>query len=396
MSGDLHLLEIVARALTEGSAMYRVGLDLAKPGSDATIAIVSTPYREGDSMDKYLVDSLTVTNRTYDNAIKPGNPIFEGHLGAVDGAAINAAMLEDVRRLTGLSDMMTCNVDHEAELKYEREAHRKTTELLIQRDQQLQGQQLVTEAMARELQVRILERDVALIEMKRAQANGLALVNCTAGLSDVADKLLAIVRGLFDTTSNRAEYDACKEAIAAWEALNDPRPGEAGDGPVGDAPVRHVADCQGERPQGMAGGQLPGPAQGADDPVWRVFAGLRQQGGFKTAFEEFRSSDPAPAPDCDPAVIRATFEVFQWPPRNELGALNERLCVEAAQAFAARLKAQGVAILWRRKPEITAKHDHMRGQTYYHFYCRYAAIPTAEAKKIKGITWVSRVSDCNL
>ena len=79
---------------------------------------------------------------------------------------------------------------------------------------------------------------------------------------EVLKLCMPIVRDLFAETNSRTVYDQCKAIIAAHEALHVPVAATPAPDPhlVGDTAIRHVSDCQAERPAGVAGGQLSGSA----------------------------------------------------------------------------------------------------------------------------------------
>ena len=94
--------------------------------------------------------------------------------------------------------------------------------------------------------------------------------NKAQGLQDIARYGLMwaveLAKKLIDTTSSQSEHEACKAILQAWEELkiHDQGPAAACPPAVGHAPVRHGADCQNERPAGVAGREFPGPAEGED------------------------------------------------------------------------------------------------------------------------------------
>lgn len=258
------------------------------------------------------------------------------------------------------------------ELDYERHAHRETTQLLIEKDLQLQAAKSYGEQM--------LHANNMLWKDHHRMID----------LNHLVSLCMPLVQHLFsdpkEATNSTAIYNQCKAAIAAYEALYVPaasRPAGPDPQPVGHAPARHVSDCQDERPQGVAGGQLPGPATWPQDRVLlSLFDGLQQLDGFKTAIVSWGpSASGADLPSTDPGLI--AFEIA-----------TSDVCATHAEAFAfARAFADGLkfsgdlAVLWRVRPEILRNDDFANGTTEWRFYCRYAVLFKAVANNICGITW---------
>lgn len=86
----------------------------------------------------------------------------------------------------------------------------------------------------------------------------------------VISLMCPLVEKLAAETNSRSEFDACKAALEVYANLgkemdtHDQGPAAACPDAVGHAPVRHLADCQDERPQGVAGGEPPRPTEGQD------------------------------------------------------------------------------------------------------------------------------------
>ncbi len=143
------------------------------------------------------------------------------------------------------------------QLDYERQAHAKTLQALIAKDVALMAACDAIDGLGK--------------LVHRAEA--------------VTELCMPTVRDLFGFTSDRKIYDACKAAIAAYEeyssansATPDSEPGEIDPVDVGQPGIRHVGDCQGEQPAGMAGLQLPGKATWAFNFDWAEYSRMERGG----------------------------------------------------------------------------------------------------------------------
>lgn len=131
-------------------------------------------------------------------------------------------------------------------------------QLLRDKEAQIAQQSLHIESLLRSLAGRTasVDENADLLARKdRAWCRQQAVINL----------MEPIIRKLCGATNDHAEWDACKAALAAYEELgNDQGPAAARPDAVGHAEVRHLADCQNERPQGVAGGEPPRPTEGQD------------------------------------------------------------------------------------------------------------------------------------
>jgi hypothetical protein len=106
---------------------------------------------------------------------------------------------------------------------------------------------------------------------------------CAAGAKfsralEVISLMCPFVEKIRDETNSRSELDACKAALEAYGELgNDQGPAAARFDAVGHAEVRHIADCQDERPAGVAGGEPPRPTEGQDRAASAVRASAIRQ-----------------------------------------------------------------------------------------------------------------------
>ena len=192
---------------------------------------------------------------------------------------------------------------------------------------------------------------------------------------EVLKLCMPIVRDLFAETNSRTVYDQCKAAIAAYEELiHAPVIQESAANPasVVASAIRYPGDCQGERPRGMGGLQLPGQAERQENrTLLALFDGIPQSDGYTAAYVEWDDEKTA------------TFIIGR---RNDLvGSYAEALA--QAEKLADDLRRVDIGVIWRRRPEITCEEDFQTGKQVWGFYCRYATVGHEDVENMRGITW---------
>jgi hypothetical protein len=84
--------------------------------------------------------------------------------------------------------------------------------------------------------------------------------------NDMLHRLVEHVRGLCYKYS-LPDKQLLLDAVKAYDALLERTASKIGGGALEPRPLRHIGDCQGERVEGVAGGQPPGPPEG-EDGAW--------------------------------------------------------------------------------------------------------------------------------
>lgn len=363
---------------------------------------MTNPIKDG------RVSSLAGIAVCEDHTLKPDewmiaadpSPSMMTQLAVAQEQQLTRSMLGDVYRV-----LQTNNVDPDcdrglrATIDYERSAHRKTTELLIEKDQALQALDIELQARTQQLALKASEAKAFAEECTRARSNELRALDDLDGVEDTRlalDLCIPIVRDLFEFTSDYKLHASCKAALAAYEELSHAAtPAAALDPvPVGDAPARHLSDCQAERPAGVPSGQLPGPAARQEDrAVQALFDGILQCAGFTTAYIEWDRVGPLTYNHITDSVRepqgpvgRLTFDKGAF-----MGTREE--CLQYARDLALSFRTQQAAVFWRCIPKLTAETDFTTGVGRWSLYCRFGKMPAAEAKKMKGLTWKRTVAE---